>query len=68
MAPAKIPALLTDAEFTAMMQECDSAGLWMAQRLALKRATSNDAAPNQLISGSSETVADQRKPIDEPDA
>ncbi|EKT4482668.1 hypothetical protein [Pseudomonas rhodesiae] len=68
MAPAKIPALLTDEEFTAMMQKCDSAGLRMAQRLALKRATPNDAAPNQLISGSSETVADQRKPIDEPDA
>lgn len=50
MAPTKIPALLTDAEFTAMMQESDSAGLWMAQRLALKRATPNDAAPNLRLS------------------
>lgn len=68
MALAKIPALLTDEEFTAMMQECDSAGLWMVQRLALKCATPNDAALNQLVTGSSETVVDQCKPIDEPDA
>lgn len=66
MAPAKIPTLLTDAEFTAMMPKCDSAGWWMAQRLGLKRATPNDAAPNQVITGSSETEADRRKPIDEP--
>jgi hypothetical protein len=68
MAPPKIAGLLTNAEFTAIMPECDSAGLWMAQRLALKRAIPNDASPNQVITGSSETLADRRKPIDDRDA
>ena len=60
-----IPRVLTNEEFADMMQEFDSAGQWMADRLALKRATSSASSPKHSSSDSSQSAASDRKAIDD---
>lgn len=61
----KIPRVLTNEEFADMMQEFDSAGQWMVERLALKRATASDISPKHASTDSSLSAASDRKAIDD---
>lgn len=65
LAADKRPAVLSDQEFSNMMQEFDSAGQWMLERLTSKRASANAAAPKQSSTDSSRSAADNHQAIDE---
>lgn len=47
--PDKMPVTLSDDEFERMMGEFQSAGQWMLEQLALKRATPSATTARQLI-------------------
>jgi len=62
--PDRLPALLTDEEFAAMMRDFDTASHWMREQLALKRGTASAAAQKQPSGGESQMAADARPAID----
>lgn len=64
MTPDRLPAFLTDEEFAGMMRDFDTAGHWMREQLALKRATPSAAAQKQPSAGESQMAADARPAID----
>lgn len=61
----KIPTFLTDEEFANMMQEFESAGRWMAERLALKTRDFERCRSEAARAATSQLAAHNRQAVDD---
>lgn len=65
LARDNMPTFLTDEEFANMMQEFESAGRWMAERLALKTRDFERFRSEAALAVTSQFAADNHQSIDD---